>query len=49
MPRQFLGCTGYEFECARIAGRKFESVGDHAAYLRDGGCAKVLDVLATNA
>ncbi len=43
---RFLKCTGYEFECTQIAGRKFESVGDHAGYLRDGGCAKVLDVLA---
>ncbi len=43
---KFLKCTDYEFECTRIAGRKFESIGDHAGYLRDGGCAKVLDVLA---
>ncbi len=42
---KFLKCSGYEFECARIAGRKFESVGDHASYLRGGGCAKVLEVL----
>jgi hypothetical protein len=45
---RFLKCTGYEFECAQIAGRRFESVGDHAGYLCDGGCAKVLDVLATS-
>ena len=43
---RFLKCTNYEFECAGIAGRKFEGLADHAAYLRDGGCAKVLDVLA---
>jgi hypothetical protein len=42
----FLKCTGYEFECTRVAGRKFESTDDHAGYLRDGGCAKVLDALA---
>ncbi len=45
---RFLKCTDYEFECTQIAGRKFESVGDHAGYLRDGGCAKVLDVLAAS-
>lgn len=43
----FLKCTNYEFECSAIAGRKFESVGDHARYLREGGCAKVVDALAT--
>jgi hypothetical protein len=45
---RFLKCTGYEFECTQIAGRKFQSVADHAGYLRDGGCAKVLDVLAAS-
>jgi Putative redox-active protein (C_GCAxxG_C_C) len=42
----FLKCTDYEFECSRIAGRKFESVGDHASYVCLGGCSKVLEVLA---
>jgi hypothetical protein len=39
-------CTGGELECTRIAGRRFESLGDHAGWLRGGGCAKVLEVLA---
>ena len=43
---RFLKCTGYQFECAEIARRRFERVGDHSDYLRDGGCAKVLEVLA---
>lgn len=43
---RFLKCTDYEFECTRIAGRKFENVGDHAKYLGDGGCSKVIDTLA---
>jgi len=43
----FIRSTDYEFECVKIVGRKFEDVHDHAAYLRDGGCARVLDVLAT--
>lgn len=42
----FLECTDYEFECAKIAGRRFEGVADHAGYLCAGGCAKVLGVLA---
>ena len=37
----------FKFECSEIVGRKFENIGDHAAYLRDGGCSKILEVLAT--
>jgi hypothetical protein len=44
--RRFLACTGNEFECLRITGRKFDAVGDHADFLRDGGCAEVIEALA---
>jgi len=43
---RFLPASNYEFECARIAGRSFEDLEDHAAWLDDGGCCAVLDVLA---
>lgn len=43
---RFLRCTGYEFECSEIVKRRFDGVGDHAGYVRGGGCARVLDVLA---
>jgi hypothetical protein len=43
---RFLECTDHEFECARIVGRKFESIADHAGHLSAGGCARVLDALA---
>jgi hypothetical protein len=42
----FLKCTDYEFECSKIVGRNFANVGDHAAYLSGGGCAKIIEVLA---
>ena len=45
---RFLKCTDYKFECSEIVGRKFESVSDHAAYLREGGCSKIIEVLAAN-
>jgi len=35
-----------EFECAEVVGRKFESVADHADYLRNGGCSEVIEALA---
>ena len=43
---RFLKCTDYEFECSEIVGRKFESIDDHARHLRDGGCSKIIEVLA---
>jgi hypothetical protein len=43
---RFIKCTDYEFECAKIVGRKFESLDDHAAHLQDGGCEQIIEVLA---
>ncbi len=36
----------FKFECSEIVGRRFENIGDHAGYLRDGGCSKIIEVLA---
>jgi hypothetical protein len=44
---RFLKSSDYELECSEIVGRKFENVGDHAGYLRDGGCSELIEVLAT--
>jgi hypothetical protein len=43
---RFLESADYEFECATIVGRKFENVADHAAYVSEGGCAKIIEALA---
>jgi hypothetical protein len=43
---RFIKSSGYEFECSKIAGRKFESIADHAGYLHDGGCSKIIKALA---
>jgi hypothetical protein len=43
---RFLAATGGRFECAEIVGRKFESVADHAEFVRDGGCTRVVEALA---
>ena len=43
---RFLASADYEFECASIVGRKFEDVADHAQYVREGGCAKIISALA---
>jgi hypothetical protein len=44
--RKFLKSTDYQFECSDIVGRKFENISDHAAYLRDGGCSKIINALS---
>lgn len=43
---QFLELTDMEFECSKIVGHKFESIKDHAQYLCDGGCTKIIEFLA---
>src|SRR4030042_1372944 len=45
--KKFLKCTDFKFECSEIVGRKFENIGDHAGYLRDGGCSEIIEVLAS--
>lgn len=44
---KFLKCTGYEFVCSKIVGRKFENADDHAHYVQSGGCSKIIELLAT--
>lgn len=43
---RFMKKADYQFECTRIVGRRFEDVGDHARYLRGGGCAELIEELA---
>ncbi len=44
---KFLKRTDFKFECSEITGRRFESIDDHADYLRDGGCSQIIEALAT--
>jgi len=43
---RFLNVSGHMFECSEIVGRRFVDVADHAAHLRDGGCARILEALS---
>ena len=43
---RYLESADYEFECSKIVGRKFDDVADHANYLRQGGCEKIIATLA---
>jgi len=44
---RFLRSADFKFECSEIVGRRFENIGDHAGYLRDGGCSEIIEVLTT--
>jgi hypothetical protein len=43
---RFLESADYEFECAKIVGRSFEGIDDHAAHVRAGGCSHIIEALA---
>lgn len=42
---RFMTVTDHEFECSEIAGRTFDNIDDHAQYLRDGGCSRIIEAL----
>jgi hypothetical protein len=43
---KFIKNTDFKLECREITGRCFENIIDHADYLRAGGCAKIIELLA---
>jgi hypothetical protein len=45
---KFIKSTDFKFECREIVGRDFKNTNDHAAYLRDGGCAEIIELLSKN-
>jgi hypothetical protein len=45
MIETFLEGSDYEFECAEIVSREFESVSDHADYVCNGGCSEIIETL----
>ncbi len=45
---QYMENADYEFECAKIVGSTFADASEHAGYLRDGGCARIIEALAAH-
>ena len=43
---RFLKYTDYEFECAEITGRQFSTYEEHARFIKEGGCSKLIELLA---
>ena len=46
---KFMKNTDSRLTCSEIVGRKFKGIADHTAYLRDGGCSEIIDLLAGEA
>ena len=44
--KAFYEETGYEMQCDKICGQRFETVDDHTEFLKKGGCKKLISVLA---
>ncbi len=44
--KSFLPNSDFEFECSDIIGKKFETIKDHARFLQEGGCSKIIKALA---
>jgi hypothetical protein len=44
---KFLIQTDFKFECSEIVGRNFNNINDHSDYLNKGGCAELIDLLAS--
>jgi hypothetical protein len=44
--KAFYEETDYEIECNKICGRRFETLDEHSEFLKNGGCKKLINVLA---
>jgi len=42
----FKNETGSEFLCHKISGQCFKTIGDHTEFVKNGGCAKLINILA---
>lgn len=43
----FYNETDYEMECSSICGKKFNSVDEHSKFIKNGGCSKLIQTLAS--
>jgi len=44
--KAFYEETDYEMQCDKICGRRFETLDEHTEFLKNGGCKKLIEVLA---
>ena len=46
--KAFYEATEYEMECHAITGKRFKTIDDHTKFIKNGGCEKLINVLADN-
>jgi hypothetical protein len=44
--KKFYEATNYEMECSEITGLSFETLDEHTEFIKNGGCRKLIDVMA---
>jgi len=42
----FYEASDYEMQCDKICGQCFETLDEHTEFVKNGGCGKLIDVLA---
>jgi hypothetical protein len=47
--KTFYEETDYEIECENICGQKFNTLEEHTDFVKNGGCKKLIAVLASTA
>jgi hypothetical protein len=44
--KAFYEETDYEMQCEKICGQRFETIAEHTEFVKNGGCKKLIKVLA---
>jgi len=44
--KAFNSKTDSEFLCHKISGKRFRTIGDHTEFVKNGGCGKLINILA---
>jgi len=44
--KAFYEATGYEMECSKICGQRFNTIDEHTEFIKNGGCDKLIQVLS---
>ena len=48
MLKAFYEETDYEMKCKTICGERFKTIDDHTDFIKNGGCKKLINILAEN-
>jgi hypothetical protein len=46
--KKFYDETDYKMECHKICGKRFNTIDEHTEFIKNGGCEKLINVLADN-